>query len=286
MSTDAGFRRAFFERLQWAPDRMVLDGIVYRLEHGANDRWDLGEHCFRFYKTRALLTQYAEFWSRRLDFAAHRVVEIGLWDGGSLALWFEYFRPERLVGLDVGTRDDSEYFRTWAQTRGARARIATHWGVDQADRPRVAKIVGRECPAALDLVIDDASHLGQPTRASFETLFPLLRPGGLYIIEDWAWNHWTWFEPPASWTDPLADLVLDLTELVGSHDIESGRPAMVARLEVLPGFVAIERGAAAWPASTPWIVGDAIFRRFDRAAGRGHRPRTARPWRRLLSGRP
>ena len=37
----------------------------------------------------------------------------------------------------------------------------------------------------LDLVIDDASHLYGPTMASFEVLFPRLRPGGLYVIEDW-----------------------------------------------------------------------------------------------------
>ena len=38
-------------------------------------------------------------------------------------------------------------------------------------------------------MIDDASHLYEPSLASFETLFPLLRPGGTYIIEDWKWEH-------------------------------------------------------------------------------------------------
>ena len=41
----------------------------------------------------------------------------------------------------------------------------------------------------LDLVIDDASHLYELTRARFVTLFPLLQPGGMYIVEDWAWSH-------------------------------------------------------------------------------------------------
>ena len=43
--------------------------------------------------------------------------------------------------------------------------------------------------APLDLVIDDASHRLEPTRASFDMLFPRLRPGGLYIIEDWNCDH-------------------------------------------------------------------------------------------------
>ena len=42
---------------------------------------------------------------------------------------------------------------------------------------------------SIDLVIDDASHLYVETKASFEELFPRLRPGGLFIIEDWASGH-------------------------------------------------------------------------------------------------
>ena len=41
----------------------------------------------------------------------------------------------------------------------------------------------------LDLVIDDASHVLGPTRSSFESLFPHLRPGGTYLIEDWNSAH-------------------------------------------------------------------------------------------------
>jgi hypothetical protein len=41
----------------------------------------------------------------------------------------------------------------------------------------------------LDLVVDDCSHLYEPTRASFNELFPRLRPGGAYVIEDWVWAH-------------------------------------------------------------------------------------------------
>jgi len=63
------------------------------------------------------------------------------------------------------------------------------FGVDQADRARVAAIARDEFRGApLDLVVDDASHGLDETRVSFETLFPLLRPGGVYVIEDWNWQ--------------------------------------------------------------------------------------------------
>jgi hypothetical protein len=36
----------------------------------------------------------------------------------------------------------------------------------------------------LDIVIDDGSHIASHQRKSFETLFPLLDPEGIYIVED------------------------------------------------------------------------------------------------------
>jgi hypothetical protein len=49
--------------------------------------------------------------------------------------------------------------------------------------------VGELQGAPLDLVIDDASHRLRETISSFEVLFPLLRPGGLFLLEDWDWQH-------------------------------------------------------------------------------------------------
>ena len=45
-------------------------------------------------------------------------------------------------------------------------------------------------PKGIDLVVDDASHLYEQTKATFAMLFPLVRPGGNYVIEDWSWAHW------------------------------------------------------------------------------------------------
>jgi len=62
--------------------------------------------------------------------------------------------------------------------------------MDQADRDRVGAIMDEEFPGGpLDLVIDDASHLLAESRLSFESLFPRLRPGGLFVIEDWNGKH-------------------------------------------------------------------------------------------------
>ena len=64
------------------------------------------------------------------------------------------------------------------------------YGVDQSDRVRLTEIVDAEFDGELlDLVLDDASHEYLPTRTSFEVLFPRLRPGGVFVIEDWTTDH-------------------------------------------------------------------------------------------------
>ena len=68
--------------------------------------------------------------------------------------------------------------------------VRPYYGVDQSDRTRLSEIVEEEFGTTpLDLVIDDASHLYDETLASFEVLYPRVRPGGLFIIEDWAADH-------------------------------------------------------------------------------------------------
>src|SRR5262249_2589211 len=136
-------------------------------------------------------------------------------------------------------RGDSAYFRRYIEARQLQQRIATHWSVDQADAARLRAIVQREFNGPLDLVIDDASHQYGPTKASFETLFPLLRPGGLYIIEDWAWAHWHEFQAPNHpWaTDTaLTQLIVELAVATGSST------TLIANVTLFQGFAAIERG--------------------------------------------
>jgi hypothetical protein len=74
--------------------------------------------------------------------------------------------------------------------RGLGQVVRPYYGVDQGDKDRVDAIVSDEFgDEPVDLVIDDASHRFGPTLASFETIFPRLRPGGAYIIEDWRGQH-------------------------------------------------------------------------------------------------
>jgi len=80
-------------------------------------------------------------------------------------------------------------------------------------------IVRNELANELDLVVDDASHTYEQTKASFEILFPLLRPGGIYVIEDWSWAHHPNYQSsdaPFFNRNALSNLLFEQMMLMGS----------------------------------------------------------------------
>ncbi|NCC50794.1 MAG: class I SAM-dependent methyltransferase [Spartobacteria bacterium] len=230
----------FFEQMIWKDDRMLYGDLVFRLQHCRNDAWELGDACFIFHKTKFLMDQYAQFWKTYGPFSAERVFELGIWDGGSVALWYEFLSPKRHVAIDITDKQNSPYLQQFITDRKARDRIHVHWNTDQRDRRQLTQLIAREMDGPLDLVIDDASHMYDLTRESFNILFPRLRAGGLYIIEDWAWGHWTDFQRadhPWAGKTPLTRLVFELVEAAGSS------PSAINRVFIHQGFVVVEKGA-------------------------------------------
>src|SRR6266851_3076389 len=230
-----------FEDLLWQNDRVLLGDLVFRLQHYVSDDWDLGDQCFVFYKIKPLVDQYAKFFASMSGFRTDNMLELGLWDGGSTAFWFELLKPSKYVGLDRSEREDSAYFRTYVASKGIADRIRTCWGTDQTDSAKLRSLVAQYLGGRLNLVIDDASHQYEPTKRSFEILFPVMEPGGVYIIEDWAWSHWPEFQAKTHpWVDktPLTRLVFDLVEAAGSGPT----PKLIERITLFQGFAAIERG--------------------------------------------
>jgi predicted O-methyltransferase YrrM len=117
------------------------------------------------------------------------IFELGIDRGGSTALLALLFDPSRLVAVDV-TPTRVESLDLFIGEHQLQTRVRPYFGVDQADRVRLNKILDAEFDTTtLDLVVDDASHLYSETAASFNLLFPRIRPGGLYVIEDWSWQH-------------------------------------------------------------------------------------------------
>ena len=247
-----------FERILWRSDRALLGNIVFRLEHHKNNQWELGDRCFAFFKIKKLIDQYEYAFSRRPGLKPKHLLEIGMFDGGSLVFWYEILHPEKIVGVDLAAREDSPYFRNHVRTRSLESKVRSYWGTDQADKRALLRIVEQEFGGELDMVMDDASHLYEPTLASFQILFPLLPPGGLYIIEDWAWEHWKEFHSPYHpWAriQSPTQLIFELIEATGTSQ------HLITSVEVFEGFTIVERGPAPASDISPLILANHIARR-------------------------
>jgi hypothetical protein len=99
-----------------------------------------------------------------------RVCEVGVLAGGSLATWQDLFPGGTICGVD---RDTNAY---WPP--GTIKIIAGQ------DDPGLPAMLSRHAEA-WDLVVDDASHDGELTARTLDLLWPLVSPGGFYVIEDW-----------------------------------------------------------------------------------------------------
>jgi hypothetical protein len=111
-----------------------------------------------------------------------KMLEIGVSQGGSLELWRRYFGQDAVIfGIDI---DPACAQRVDPPNQ---VRIGS-----QADPDFLRAVVSEM--GAPDIILDDGSHIASHQRASFETLFPLLRDGGLYLIEDVHTAYWSWLE--------------------------------------------------------------------------------------------
>ena len=174
------------------------------------------------------------------------IVDVGVYKGGSVVFLNEAFHPEKLVAIERNTADIPALTR-YCNDPARIDSIRIFLGVDQADQATLGSICRQEFhDQPLDLVVDDASHFLEETRATFRALFPRLRPGGMYIIEDWAWAHW----PEDYWQKerggdyfrgklPVSNLLVELMLLC------AGAPQLISKVTFNSVVIYVERGPGA-----------------------------------------
>lgn len=176
----------------------------------------LGEIASKIHETADQVSKPVFMYERLAPFIEHlaaepvRLLELGVHKGESLKIFASYFRKGHIIGVDLRTDgiDLSGFSNTSIETG------------DQCDAARLIEICSVHAPDGLDIIIDDASHYGASSRLSFDALFPRLKPGGLYVIEDWATGYWDdW--PDGSRYERFAVQVPDgqIQKRMPSHDM-------------------------------------------------------------------
>lgn len=106
------------------------------------------------------------------------ILEIGVFNGGSIQLWKDYFGPQaNIYGVDIDPR--------CKQFEEENVHIFIG---DQADRSFLRQL--REEIPRPDILIDDGGHLMHQQIATFEELYPFVAEDGVYLCEDLHTSYW------------------------------------------------------------------------------------------------
>jgi len=105
-----------------------------------------------------------------------RMMEIGIQSGGSMMMWRHGFGDnlDLFLGLDIDPAT-----KAWEQF-GDNVKVAIG---SQAD-PVFLSEVKENYSKGFDIISDDGSHIPNHVFITFVSLWPLVRPGGVYLIED------------------------------------------------------------------------------------------------------
>lgn len=100
------------------------------------------------------------------------MLEIGIFEGASLNMYLELFPNAYIYGIDIGNYSDGDRYKIFK--------------CDQSNEDQLNNVVKSLNKDGKDLfyINDDGSHIPTHQILTFNKLFPLLSPGGIYIIED------------------------------------------------------------------------------------------------------
>ncbi|MEU1339763.1 class I SAM-dependent methyltransferase [Streptomyces sp. NPDC090075] len=151
----------------------AISGDLNKLaQHFKTDKW--GIHRY---------TQHYQRHLGHLKNESFNLLEIGIGGynrpgqgGASLRMWKQFFPKARIFGMDIQDKSfvDEE-------------RITTFIG-DQSDPTSLNTVADKI--GDLDVIIDDGSHRSPHVLTTFATLFPRLKDGGIYIVEDTQSSYW------------------------------------------------------------------------------------------------
>lgn len=108
------------------------------------------------------------------------LVEVGIQNGGSLEIWPQYFpNGTAFIGCDIDPKCGALFYDD--------TRVSVVVGNINSDAASQAILARTQ---SWDIFIDDGSHTSHDIIISFCNYFRLVKPGGLYIVEDLHCAYW------------------------------------------------------------------------------------------------
>ena len=141
---------------------------------------EIGSRCKTDKATSHSFTKIYEEYYGPLRDKKVRLLEIGVFKGASLRMWHDYFHKGLIYGMDDGSIGLGVTVESLKAVENDR--ITVFIG-DQRNRTHLKKFVG-EHGSDFDIMVDDGLHYQEHQQVSLGYLFPHVKSGGLYVIED------------------------------------------------------------------------------------------------------
>lgn len=135
----------------------IIDEIAVRV---GTDKSSLHHHYTRYYE-------------KHLPSKTISLLEIGAFKGASLRMWKELYPDSQISCFDLFQDTDN------ISKEDVEAMGVTAYQGDQGYASDLGKIEGN-----FDVIIEDGSHRSDHQIITFETLWPKVRSGGMYVVED------------------------------------------------------------------------------------------------------
>lgn len=153
--------------------------------------------------SHSYLPVYEELFSPIRD-TCSRILEVGVFDGGSIKLWNDYFPNAEIFGVDLSL----------SRNQYTQPSPRVHLIETDAYQPAFVK---KFTPQSFDIVIDDGWHTLESMCKFAAVYHRLVKPGGYLIVEDL--QDPSWAETIQMYLpDSMVGRVVDRRSVKGRHD--------------------------------------------------------------------
>jgi len=133
------------------------------------------------------------------------ILEIGVARGQSIRMWTDYFPKATIHGADIN--------KAFKSCELYCSRIKFH----VLDQTNEAQLKNLEQFAPFDFIIDDGTHLWKEQILTFKTIFPYVKKGGIYIVEDTTTSYWKEYDNNPISTIEFFKTLVDDVNLKGAR---------------------------------------------------------------------
>lgn len=113
---------------------------------------------------------FLDFYEESLPEDPKRLLEVGTYEGASLAMWRDFYPAAEIVGIDIREPNGIE---------GVKEYKINMWDTDS--------LLGM---GKFDIIVDDGSHMQADQQEMLKQGLKMLNPGGVFVMEDLHCCYW------------------------------------------------------------------------------------------------